>query len=113
MKSRLLAIIALSIGISGCSGPRVERIDDLTGDGISDVLIKNSSFTPSENGYYLCIGQKDGSFVTAKQHKEDGLEYYKTKDKIYYFFDGKHFVESKKYADERELKVEGENNNEK
>jgi len=103
MRSKLYSLIAAAlIGISGCSDPSIKRIEDLTGDGICDVLIHNNSFFPSEEGDYLLIGQKDGSFVSAKKYEggqRNGPTYFMTNDYHTYFFDGKNYIECKKEAE--------------
>ena len=97
MKNKLYALIAaVAVGITGCSAyPTLEKKVDVTGDGIEDISIYIAR--GPNCGTYLFIGQKDGSFVRAKEYTENsGPEYFKTDDERFYFFDGKFYVEAKK-----------------
>jgi prolyl oligopeptidase PreP (S9A serine peptidase family) len=87
-KRTLCALVALAtLGIAGCSQPTIEKPKDLTGDGIEDVVVDIDR--GPQSGKWLFIGQEDGTFVRAKRYRTDnGTEYYRTKDKQIYFFDG-------------------------
>ena len=87
-KKTLCALVAaVTFGIAGGSQPTIEKKEDLTGDGIEDVIV-NVNYGP-QNGNWLFIGQKDGTYVRAGKHKStDGIEYYRTDDGQAYFHDG-------------------------
>lgn len=56
-KTRGLAMAGLSgLSLAGCV-PQVKEIRDVTGDGISDVIVNTGLDT------YINIGQKDGSYL--------------------------------------------------
>ena len=76
---------------------QIEKIADLTGDGIKDILLDTRIFCNDIGGRYLFIGQKDGSFVRAKEKVDNNnIKYFLTDDGIAYFFDGQDYRESPK-----------------
>lgn len=90
-------VLACSIGISSCdSSPNIEQKADLTGDGVEDILVRNSGGI--DNWAYLFIGQKEGGFIRAKkcQSSTANTTWYQTDDGRNYFFDGKNYVEAVK-----------------
>ncbi len=81
-------VAAVSIGLASCSQPTIEKLGDLTGDGIPDIIIDiREGF---QHGKWLFIGQEDGSYIRAKRHdaKNSEIKYYRTEDGQVYFFDG-------------------------
>ncbi len=80
--------------LAGCSQPTLEKNKDLTGDRIPDAIVKIRY--GGQSGTWLFVGQKDGSFVRAKQHEYDGVKYFRTDDGTAYFFDGQFYKPSQK-----------------
>ena len=60
IKTICTLVAAAAIGIAACDKPSIEKIKDLTGDGIPDMVITANS------SYYLFIGRKDGSYERAE-----------------------------------------------
>lgn len=91
---RVIVTGGLLAMLAGCSQPTLEGNKDLTGDGIPDAIVKIKY--GHQSGTWLFVGQKDGSFVRAKQNVNDGVKYFKTADGTAYFFDGKIYKPSPK-----------------
>jgi len=75
----------------GCA-PRIEKVGDLTEDGLQDILI-----TDMNNRRYLFIGQTNGKYIrTIEEFNFNGkVKYFVTEDgKTAYFFDGKFYRKS-------------------
>ncbi len=85
-KKTLLTILAASlIGVTGCSSkPKIKKVADLTGDGIADVLLRDSGAT------WLFIGKKEGGYIRTRRYcpEKDGVELFMTDSGKTYFFDG-------------------------
>ena len=88
MKQRTLLSIILtgSCMVTGCVRPTIQKHEDLTGDGIPDVML---DLTNEYN--YLFIGQANGKFVRARQHDDEGVKYFKDDSGTVYFFDGEFY----------------------
>jgi len=80
------SLLAIS---AGCSEPTLEQNKDLTGDKIPDAIVRINMGAP--NGTWLFIGQKDGSFVRARQYENRGTKYFETDKGQAYFFDGEFY----------------------
>jgi hypothetical protein len=75
--------------LGGCFGPHIEQNKDLTGDGITDIIVKKNGFG---NGCWLFIGQKDGGFVRATEHSGvEDIRYFKTDEGTIYIWDGEFY----------------------
>ena len=69
---------------------QIETIDDLTGNGIKDIVLTAENKGWRGETKYLFVGQEDGSYVQAKgiiEGKND-IKYFRTRDRTIYFFDG-------------------------
>ncbi len=75
--------------LSGCVNPTIRTDKDFTGDGIKDAAVNISSGL--NNGTWLYIGQKDGSYVTSKECLRDGKKDFKTDGGVFYSFDGQYY----------------------
>jgi hypothetical protein len=101
----ILSVIITLTGVSyseGHSKPNVEQIEqiaDFTGDGIKDTLVDTRVFCGDLLGErYLFIGEKNGSYVRAREKVDNNnITYFLTDDrKTAYFFDGQYYRESPK-----------------
>lgn len=88
---KILLGTAFALTTAGCySNPEIEKVGDMTGDGISDIMIKNME------GRYIFIGQKDSTYIraTETQMLETEISSFKTDDGRVYFFDGQFYKEA-------------------
>ena len=94
---------AISVVLSACvDWPKVEKCEDLTGDGITDIMICN------DNGaHYLFIGKEDGTFLSSKKRytrnrdNPDKVTYFIAEDKTAYFFNGKFYQKAEKETEQQ------------
>jgi hypothetical protein len=99
IKKNLTSIVlagALALGVAGCDKTEIKKVGDLTGDGIQDILMYEGDLLGSRRGNYLFVGQKDGSYVPAKEVIDGDIKYFKTDDGVAYFFDGEFYKPSPK-----------------
>ncbi len=86
----------LLVMLAGCSKqtPIYWQNEDVTGDNIPDPIVDITCGPQRE--VWLFISQKDGSFVRARQYKNEDVSYFKTDDGTAYFFDGEFYKLSPK-----------------
>jgi hypothetical protein len=76
----------------GCS-PEITKHEDLTGDGIPDLMIEEKFAGAGQT--YLFIGKKDGTFVRSTliqgEYILNDIPYFKTLEGEIYIFDGKFY----------------------
>ncbi|MBS3172511.1 hypothetical protein J4438_02950 [Candidatus Woesearchaeota archaeon] len=99
LKSKIGKVAAtglLGLTLAGCNRPGIHptiiKNEDLTGDKISDILMKaynvDRMILAREQTYeFLFIGQNDGTYVKATKNGK----YYETDNGIAYFWDGEIF----------------------
>lgn len=94
MKVRNLigAVLIGAFSLTGCD-PQIEKVEDLTGDGIEDVLLKRPFDRP-----LLFIGQKDGTYITAyeEQTLSGTTGNFVTNKRQFYVLDGKYYRPAQK-----------------
>jgi hypothetical protein len=84
VKSILAGLAALSL--AGFDNPRIEKVGDFTGDGISDIMIRDNWGLR-----YLFVGQKDSTYLLTLERDDKGVKYFAGSKT--YFFDGKFYRE--------------------
>ena len=102
MRKSLLAGLSLAVlGLGACAPiPKIEKIEDLTGDGRVDVLLKVESRRIFIDNYkWLAVQQEDGSFDEARAAYSTTSNHFFGKKE--YFFDGEFYREAKS-PDEKE-----------
>lgn len=91
---------ALSVVLSACGNrfPEVKKCEDLTGDGIRDILMCDKN-----RKQYLFIGKEDGTFISAEQIMDEKTRtiYFLTEDNTAYFFDGKFYQKAEKESENK------------
>ena len=81
----------VSIAITSNRKPEIIKYEDMTGDGIKDVLMYEDAFLGSTRGNYLFIGKDDGTFIRTQEKKDENLRYFLSDDGDAYVFDGKFY----------------------
>lgn len=89
--TRIVLAGVLALGVAGCHNTEIKKVGDLTGDGIQDILMYEGDFIGSNRGNYLYVGQKDGSYIPAKEESDGYVKYFKTDSGETYFFDGEFY----------------------
>ncbi|MBI5066342.1 hypothetical protein HZA97_08970 [Candidatus Woesearchaeota archaeon] len=102
MKKILTSIVltaALAIGATGCGDGKHElrkvgqhelkKVEDVTGDGVTDVLIDIRADSFRDVGNYLFIGKEDGTFIrTQEMNDKNGIKYFLSDEGVAWFLDG-------------------------
>ncbi len=85
------SITALGLALASCSAPTIQKCEDLTSDGIEDIVVDIE--LGFQHGNWLFIGQNDGTFKRATQYfdNQDKVKYYMTADGEVYFFNGEFY----------------------
>ena len=101
IKKSLTSIVvagALALGLTGCGDgkPEIRKYEDVTGDGIKDVLMYEDAFAGATRGNYLFIGKEDGTFTRTQKRRNGEVKYFFSNDGVAYFFDGKFYKPSPK-----------------
>ena len=94
-----LAMTGITLSVIGCGNnkPEMMKVGDLTGDGITDVLMHEDAFIGYVRGDYLFVGKGDGSFIRTREKWGSDVKYFLSDEgDVAYFFDGEFYKPSKK-----------------
>jgi hypothetical protein len=87
-----------ALALAGCANPKILESRDLTGDGITDIMIETEG--GFDNGRWLFIGQTNGPYIRAKESKPlQHVKYFETNEGKLYVFDGRFYREIPKGGD--------------